>query len=59
MKIVIVGAGPAGVSVVETVRAADRESEIVMFSDEPYTPYSPPAMADHFITGSVSTGRSG
>jgi len=52
MKIVIVGAGPAGVSVVETVRTADRESQMVMFSDEPYLPYSPPAMADHFITGS-------
>jgi nitrite reductase (NADH) large subunit len=52
MKIVIVGAGPAGVSVVETVRAADRKTQIVMFTNEPYAPYSPPAMADHFITGS-------
>jgi nitrite reductase (NADH) large subunit len=52
MKIVIVGAGPAGVSAAETVRTYDRSSEIVVLSAEPYPPYSPPAMADHFITGS-------
>ena len=52
MKIVIIGAGPAGVSVVETLRAHDREAEIVMLSAEPSLPYSPPAMADHFLTGS-------
>ncbi|MFZ5912494.1 MAG: NAD(P)/FAD-dependent oxidoreductase [Chloroflexota bacterium] len=52
MKIVIIGAGPAGVSVAETLRAHDKESEIVMFSAEPYPPYSPPAMVDHFLTGS-------
>lgn len=52
MKIVIVGAGPAGVSVAETVRARDPQAELVMFSAEPYPPYSPPAMVDHFLTGS-------
>jgi nitrite reductase (NADH) large subunit len=51
-KIVIVGAGPAGVSVVETLRAYDTHSQICMLSAEPYLPYSPPAMADHFLTGS-------
>lgn len=52
MKIVIVGAGPAGVSAAETIRAYDHESKIVMLSAEPYLPYSPPAMADHFLSGS-------
>ena len=52
MKIVIIGAGPAGVSTVETIRAYDRKVEIAMLSAEPTLPYSPPAMADHFITGS-------
>jgi len=51
-KIVIIGAGPAGVSVVETLRAYDRHSQVIMLSAEPYPPYSPPAMADHFINGS-------
>jgi NADPH-dependent 2,4-dienoyl-CoA reductase/sulfur reductase-like enzyme len=54
MKIVIIGAGPAGVSAVETIRAHDREAEIVMLSAEPSLPYSPPAMADHFLTDSNS-----
>lgn len=52
MKIVIIGAGPAGVSTVETIRAYDQQAEIVMLSAEPHPPYSPPAMADHFLTGS-------
>jgi nitrite reductase (NADH) large subunit len=53
MRVVIVGAGPAGVTAAETLRAFDRSAEIVVFSSEPYPPYSPPAMADHFLTGST------
>lgn len=49
MKIIIIGAGPAGVTAVETVRMFDRQAELTMLTDEPYLPYSPPAMADHFI----------
>ena len=51
-RIVIIGAGPAGVSVVETVRAHDHYRPITMLTAEPYLPYSPPAMVEHFITGS-------
>jgi len=51
MRILIIGAGPAGVSVVETVREYDQEADLVILSSEPYPPYSPPAMADHFING--------
>lgn len=51
MKIVIIGAGPAGVSAAETIRRFDNDSEIVMISDEPYPPYSPPAMMEYFRTG--------
>lgn len=52
MKILIIGAGPAGVTVAETVRAYDEQAEIQVLTAEPYQPYSPPAMADHFIHGS-------
>ena len=52
MKIIIIGAGPAGVTAAETVRTFDRQAELIMLTDEPYLPYSPPAMADHFINGS-------
>jgi len=50
--IVIIGAGPAGVNTVETYRAFDWQSEITVLSAEPHPPYSPPAMVDHFLTGS-------
>jgi NADPH-dependent 2,4-dienoyl-CoA reductase/sulfur reductase-like enzyme len=51
MKIIIIGAGPAGVTAAETVRTFDRQAELTMLTNEPYLPYSPPAMADHFING--------
>jgi NADPH-dependent 2,4-dienoyl-CoA reductase/sulfur reductase-like enzyme len=51
MKIIFIGAGPAGVTAAETVRTFDRQAELTMLTDEPYLPYSPPAMADHFILG--------
>lgn len=51
-RVVIIGAGPAGVSVAETVRTYEPHMELVMFSAEPYPPYSPPAMVEHFLSGS-------
>ncbi len=51
MKILIIGAGPAGVTVAETVRRYDDGADIVMLSSEPYPPYSPPAMLEYFKTG--------
>jgi NAD(P)H-nitrite reductase large subunit len=51
MRVVIIGAGPAGVAVAETLRQHDRQSEIIMLTDEPYPPYSPPAMVEYFQSG--------
>lgn len=51
MKYVIIGAGPAGVTVAETLREYDDQSEIVMLTAEPYPPYSPPALLEYFLTG--------
>jgi NADPH-dependent 2,4-dienoyl-CoA reductase/sulfur reductase-like enzyme len=51
MKIIMIGAGPAAVTAAETVRTFDRQAELTLLTDEPYLPYSPPAMADHFIHG--------
>lgn len=51
MRIIIVGAGPAGATVAETVREYDRQAEVVMCSREPFPPYSPPAMLEYFSTG--------
>lgn len=51
MKIVIIGAGPAGVTAAETLRQYGSQDEIVMVTEEPYAPYSPPAMVTYFETG--------
>jgi len=55
MGVVIVGSGPAGITAAETLRRYDRTSPVTVVSDEPYPPYSPPAMADHFLTGREET----
>jgi nitrite reductase (NADH) large subunit len=51
MKIVIIGAGPAGITVAETLCSNHFEGEIVMLSGEPFPPYSPPALAEYLLTG--------
>jgi NAD(P)H-nitrite reductase large subunit len=51
MNVLVVGAGPAGVTVAETLRAGDPTASITMISAEPYPPYSPPALADSYLTG--------
>lgn len=51
MRAVIIGTGPAGITAAETFREFDPSGSIVALSAEPYPPYSPPALADHFLTG--------
>jgi NAD(P)H-nitrite reductase large subunit len=53
MRVLILGAGPAGLTVAERLRelAPAGELEVEMVCDEPFPPYSPPAMADFFLTG--------
>ncbi len=53
MKVVIIGGGPAGVTAAETLRRHDSECDIVIASEEPYPPYSPPAMLEYFKSGSA------
>lgn len=55
MRTVIIGTGPAGVMAAETLRRLDASGRISALSAEPYPPYSPPAMADHFLTGREQT----
>lgn len=55
MKVVIIGAGPAGIVAAEAMRAADPSVELEMASLEPHPPYSPPALADYFLTGRSET----
>jgi NAD(P)H-nitrite reductase large subunit len=55
MRAVVIGTGPAGITAAETLRAQDPSGSVVALSTEPYPPYSPAAMADHFLTGRDET----
>jgi NAD(P)H-nitrite reductase large subunit len=55
MKVLIVGAGPAGIVAAEALRAADPSIKLEMVTREPYPPYSPPALADYALTGRSET----
>lgn len=55
MRVVVIGTGPAGITAAETARSLDRQCDITVVSTEPFAPYSPAAMADHFLTGRAET----
>lgn len=54
-RFLILGAGPAGLTATKSLHALapsrDIDPEITIVSAEPFPPYSPPAMADYFVTG--------
>ena len=51
MNVSIIGMGPAGVSVVKTLRERGFNGSIDMFSLEKAPPYSPPALGEYLISG--------
>jgi NADPH-dependent 2,4-dienoyl-CoA reductase/sulfur reductase-like enzyme len=59
MRILILGAGPAGLTAAMSLRQLAPSKmlnlEITIVSSEPGPPYSPPAMADYFQTGRESS----
>ncbi len=55
MRAVVIGTGPAGITAAETLRRLDPSGTVVALSAEPFAPYSPPALADHYLTGRDST----
>jgi len=55
MRIVIIGAGPAGITAAETIRSLEPGAAISVISAEPHPPYSPPALADYFLSGRSDT----
>ncbi|MGD0882983.1 MAG: FAD-dependent oxidoreductase [Acidimicrobiales bacterium] len=55
MRAVVIGTGPAGITAAETLRRLDPTGSVVALSAEESPPYSPPAMADHFLTGRDET----
>lgn len=55
MRAVVIGTGPAGITAAATLRRLDPGGTVTALSGEPYPPYSPPALADHFLTGRDQT----
>jgi NAD(P)H-nitrite reductase large subunit len=55
MRAVIIGTGPAGITAAATLRRLDPAGSVVALSAEPFPPYSPAALADHFLTGRNQT----
>lgn len=55
MRCVVIGTGPAGITAAETLRRLDPTGSVLALSAEPFAPYSPAAMADHFLSGRDST----
>ena len=57
MHVIIIGAGPAGISAAGMITDLDRKVECTVLTAENQPPYSPPVMYDHFINGLTSSGR--
>ena len=53
MRIVIIGAGAAGISAAETIRKYSTDSEITVISKEPFLPFSPVGLPE-YIEGKIS-----
>ncbi len=50
LKLVIVGAGPAGFRAAETLRAGAPDAEVVLVGDEPHPPYQRPPLSKAYLT---------
>src|SRR5581483_8203694 len=56
MRIVVVGAGPAGFRAAEVLRQLSAEAEITLVGDEPHPPYQRPPLSKEFITKGQAPG---
>ncbi len=54
-RAVVIGTGPAGITAAATLRRLDPAGTVTALSAEASPPYSPAAMADHFLTGRQET----
>src|SRR5262245_61779391 len=52
-RIVIVGAGAAGLRAAERLREQSFDGELVIVSEEPYRPYHRPALSKQILTGAM------
>jgi 3-phenylpropionate/trans-cinnamate dioxygenase ferredoxin reductase subunit len=52
-RIVIIGAGQAGVQIAEALRAANYTGAIALLGDEPYAPYHRPPLSKAWLAGEI------
>ena len=53
-KIVIVGAGPAGVAAAMAAKQQDGAAEVVLLNDEHHEPYEKPPLSKAVLTGKLT-----
>jgi len=56
-RIVIAGAGLAGLRAAQAARGAGHEGEIVLVGDEPHPPYTRPPLSKELLKGEQATGQ--
>ena len=57
LRLVIIGAGPAGMRAAEVLRQKAPEAEITLIGDEPHPPYDRPPLSKGFITEGLVPAR--
>jgi len=57
LKLVIVGAGPAGFRAAEVLRQHAPDAEITLIGDEPHPPYQRPPLSKALLTGETTEDR--
>ena len=56
-RIVIVGGGPAGLSVARAYRKMGGRGKVVLLTAEPYAPYRRPPLTKEYLRGEISRGE--
>lgn len=56
-RIVIVGAGQAGVTAAEALRSGGFEGELLLLGDEPHGPYHRPPLSKGWLAGEMQAGQ--
>jgi 3-phenylpropionate/trans-cinnamate dioxygenase ferredoxin reductase component len=54
MKVIIIGAGQAGLQVALSLRQGGHEGEIMLFGDEPHLPYQRPPLSKAYLKGTAT-----
>lgn len=56
-RIIVVGAGQAGMQLTESLRRGGYEGELVLIGEEPFLPYQRPPLSKKYLTGELEDER--